>query len=114
LKEGKILDTVTASLLGTAIGALAGLAGTIISNSYSLRREQTKWLNDQKAERDQWLRLRVQEVAEHCLHHLATLLARRSELTGDKTNLHIEKYDQWYDSFSWAQKWLTILVVYCG
>ncbi|MFO1429451.1 MAG: hypothetical protein U1F76_04810 [Candidatus Competibacteraceae bacterium] len=106
------MDTTTASLLGTALGALAGLLGTIVSNSYLMKKEQVKWFNTQKAEKDQWIRVRIQEVAEHCLHHLATLLARRAELPRDTANLDLEKYNEWYDSFSWAQKWLTILLVY--
>ncbi|MGK7894448.1 MAG: hypothetical protein AB4372_12685 [Xenococcus sp. (in: cyanobacteria)] len=108
-----MLDTVTAGLLGTAIGAAAGLLGTIISNSYSLKREKIKLASAQEAEREQWLRIRIQEVAEHCLHHLASLLARRAELKENQSNLDLDKYDEWCDSFTWAQKWLTILLAYC-
>ena len=107
------MDTVTASLLGTAIGALAGILGTVVSQVYTLRRDQAKWKHEEIVEARTWFRGRVDLVTENCLHHLGSLLAYRTYIESKNlSSLDDELKKEAIGCFAWAQKWLSVMLVY--
>ena len=100
-------------MLGTAIGALAGILGTVVSQVYTLRRDQAKWKHEEIVEARTWFRGRVDLVTENCLHHLGSLLAYRTYIESKNlSSLDDELKKEAIGCFAWAQKWLSVMLVY--
>ena len=66
----RVMDAALAGVLGAGIGAVAGIAGSVVTNSFAARRE-----------RDLWRRTQMADAYANALSHLARATTRRSKLT---------------------------------
>ncbi len=90
------MDAAIVSLVGVAIGALAGLLGAIINNRYQLRKEREQWQRQEKSEHEKWLKTELYDIYTNCVHYLALI---NSGMNSPENQ-------------SQAEKWIRILLFY--
>ena len=56
------MDSAVAGLIGAAVGAVSGFAGTLLTSWISLTKEREQSKRNTRIEKDQWLRDRLQEI----------------------------------------------------
>ncbi len=98
------MDSSIAGLIGAGIGALAGMAGTVIGQYMQSRRDQRSWLLDKK-----------EDTYSNTLRYLSKVVNRRSQITANgKAILSIDDTSLWFNDVSEAQAWMTSLTIYCS
>ncbi len=90
------MDAAIISLVGVAIGAIAGLLGAIINNRYQLRKDHEQWQRQEQSEHEKWLKTELYEIYTNCVHYLALL---NSGMISPENK-------------SQAEKWIRILLFY--
>lgn len=101
------MDSGVAGLIGAGIGALAGVAGTLITNHLQAKQERLKWLRDKRV-----------ESYSNTIRYLTRALNKRSEISIDSGSLvtvmgkNVTK--EWFDDLSEALAWFSSLSIYCS
>lgn len=96
------MDPAVAGLIGAGIGAIAGMAGTLIAHSLQLKSEQNKWLLSKR-----------EEAYSNSLRYLLKSLNQRSKITADGTAILAQsEMPDWFRYLSEAQSWITALTIY--
>ena len=78
------MDAAVAGLIGAAIGAIAGMTGTLITAYLQAKQEHMKWMRDKRV-----------EAYSNTIRYLVRALNKRSILTfegGTPTNVMISIY----------------------
>ena len=98
------MDAALAGLIGAGIGALAGLAGSLISARAQDRRERENFLRQRKA-----------DAYGQAVAHLFRAAARRSHLTSEGGPI-LSKEDQaaWFLDIADALNSLTAVIAFVG
>jgi hypothetical protein len=98
------MDSAVAGLFGAGIGALAGIAGAVMTHSLQTRLERQKWLRDRRV-----------EAYTSAIRFLIRISNKRSQITAEGvTVLGQDVMKEWFDDISEARSWLTSLLVYCS
>jgi hypothetical protein len=98
------MDAALAGLVGAGIGALAGIAGAMLTYVLQTRLEREKWLRDRRV-----------EVYTNAIRYLIRVSNKRSILTAEgMTVLGQDAVKEWFDEISEARSWLTSLLIYCS
>jgi hypothetical protein len=98
------MDAALAGLIGAGIGALAGIAGAMLTYVLQTRLEREKWLRDRRV-----------EVYTNAIRYLIRVSNKRSILTAEGvTVLGQDAVKEWFDEISEARSWLTSLLIYCS
>lgn len=98
------MDAAIAGLIGAIIGALAGMAGTLISHYLQ-----------SKSEREKWIKLRREEAYANSLRQLLKAINMRTNLTGEGiAYINKESTGDWFNAINEAQIWLTSASIYCS
>lgn len=98
------MDAAVAGLVGAAIGAVAGILGTIITHYLQSSQDNKKWLRDKR-----------EEAYLSAIRFLLRVVNKRSVITATGlTVLAQEDVKEWFDDISEAQSWLTSLTIYCS
>lgn len=98
------MDAALAGLIGAGIGALAGIAGAMLTYVLQTRLEREKWLRDRRV-----------EVYTNAIRYLIRISNKRSILTAEGvTVLGQDAMKEWFDEISEARSWLTSLLTYCS
>lgn len=110
------MDAATAGLIGTAIGAVTGFAGTILTGQYNLEKERHQWHRTIEQERQKWQRDNIQEIYSNCLYYLARILMA-SEVMVDSFGQQVpirkeEHHREFFSDYSEAQRWLEMLLIH--
>lgn len=109
------MDSAVAGLIGAAVGAVSGFAGTLLTSWISLTKEREQSKRNTRIEKDQWLRDRLQEIYGNCLYYLSKVLMA-SDISIDQGKavaiLSKEHQRNLFLDYSDAQRWLAMLLVY--
>ncbi|MGA0588644.1 hypothetical protein ACO2Q2_16170 [Dyella sp. KRB-257] len=109
------MDTATAGLIGTAIGASGALTAVFLTHYFTQRRENDRYLREQAQEKSKWLRDQKQTCYHNAVKHLIRVCALGAHV---KSNTFIKLPDDapttWYDDIAEANAWLTSLHYFCG
>jgi hypothetical protein len=101
------MDSGVAGLIGAGTGALAGIAGTLITNHLQARQERLKWLRDRRV-----------ESYSNAIRYLTRTLNKRSSLSIENgsviTVMGKDVVKEWFDDLSEALVWLSSLSIYCS
>jgi hypothetical protein len=101
------MDSAVAGLIGAGIGAMAGVAGTLITNYSQAKQERLKWLRDK----------RVESYA-NTIKYLTRVLNKRSEISIENgflvTVMGKDITKEWFDDLSEALAWFSSLSIYCS
>jgi hypothetical protein len=96
------MDSAIAGLIGAGIGAIAGMAGTLIAHSLQLKSEKNKWLLSKR-----------EEAYSNALRYLLKSLNQRSKITANGTAILAQsEMPDWFSNLSEAQSWITVLTIY--
>jgi hypothetical protein len=102
------MDAALAGLLGTAVGAVAGLGGSLLTSERS-----------RSAERQTWRRTKVEESYTQCIRSLLQALDMRSALlfsaqAEGQVTAYLSKEDQpkYLAAMVDARFWLTVVLMY--
>jgi hypothetical protein len=129
----RIMNSAIAGLIGAAIGAGAGLAGTFITQYLQIRAQRQQTLLHRSTEREQALRVKREEAYKKTLQRLIRVRDRRMSdlklypttgaepdpngilvgefvLVGDVTRFREEAFDD----IVGARLWLTSAIAYCS
>ena len=94
------MDAAVAGLIGAAIGAVAGMAGTLITNYLQAKQEHAKWIRDKRV-----------EAYSNAIRYLVRALNKRSSLSiegGTFTSvMGKDVIKEWFDELSEILVWLT-------
>jgi len=85
---------------GAAVGALAGLGGTYLSNRDARKRERDQWRRQHEADLDAWRRDKLQEVYINCIQALSKIEQKE------------ESFSKGIIDYSELINWLYILLTY--
>jgi tetratricopeptide (TPR) repeat protein len=88
---------------GAAVGALASLGGTYLSNSAAIKKERDQWHRQHEADLDAWRRDKLQEVYTNCISALSKI--------GQKEESSFKNPNEIID-YSEVINWLHILLIY--
>jgi tetratricopeptide (TPR) repeat protein len=88
---------------GAAVGALASLGGTYLSNSAAIKKEREQWNRRHEADLDAWQRDKLQEVYINCISSLSKI-EQKEESVFKNPNETIDYSD--------LIMWLNILLIY--
>lgn len=106
------MDPALVGLFGAIIGATASLAGTILSNRATAKKEQNLWELNRQKEQEQWTREKLQEIYSNSLSSLAKLF-RQSEILPDGSVVLSKEHERdFFNDYSEAQMWVNLLLVY--
>lgn len=101
------MDAAIAGLIGTAIGAVAGMAGTLITTYLQAKQEHAKWIRDKRV-----------EAYSNTIRYLVRALNKRSHLAiegGTCTSVMGEDViKEWFDDLSEILAWLSAVSIYCS
>ncbi len=98
------MDSGIAGLIGAGIGALAGIARTLITNHLQAKQERLKWLRDRHV-----------ESYSNSIRYLTRTLNKRSSLDAEgRSVIGKEIVKEWFDDLSEALVWLSSLSIYCS
>jgi hypothetical protein len=101
------MDAAIAGLIGAAIGAVAGMAGTLITTYLQAKQEHAKWIRDKRV-----------EAYSNTIRYLVRALNKRSSLAikGDTfTSVMGEDVTkEWFDDLSEILVWLSAVSIYCS
>lgn len=91
------MDPVIASLMGTAIGGLFGIAGAILTGRRQARIEQEKWLQARKDDIEKETRLAVAELTRNIAVAIQAMLwftAKAGNIPQRISQVDISEYDK--------------------
>lgn len=98
------MDATIAGLVGAGIGAVAGIAGALITHVLQARLERERWLRDKRV-----------EAYTSAVRYLIRLSNKRSIITAEGVAvLGTDVVKEWFDDISDARSWLTSLLIYCS
>ena len=98
------MDSAVAGLIGAAIGALAGLLGSVFTTYFQTTQEHQKWLRDKRV-----------ESYSNTIRYLTRLLNKRSAIMAEGgAYIGEEIIKEWFDDLSEALVWLSSLSIYCS
>ena len=101
------MDAAIAGLIGAAIGAVAGMAGTLITTYLQARQEHAKWIRDKRV-----------EAYSNTIRYLIRALNKRSSLSlegGTVTSvMGKDVIKEWFDDLSEILVWLSAASIYCS
>lgn len=101
------MDSGVAGLIGADIGAVAGIAGTLITNHLQAKQERLKWLRDKRV-----------EAYSNTIRYLTRALNKRSSISIETgtlvTIMGQDVIKEWFDDLSEALVWLSSLSIYCS
>jgi len=109
----------TFSFCGVMIGAVISLSVSVFSNWYVSRRQKEQWIRERKAEKETWLRNKLQEVYTNCIYYLSKegytgwvslSLKDVSEIEYYKLRFEGAKLDS--ENRRELRKWLNLLLLY--
>jgi hypothetical protein len=109
------MDTATVGLLGATLGAMGALTAVLITHYLTQKREVSKQVRDQVAERERWLR----DQRQTCYHNAVKYLIRVRAVGAQAKKTTPLKLPQdapqnWYDDIAEANAWLSSLHYFCG
>jgi hypothetical protein len=98
------MDAAIAGLIGAGIGAVAGLAGSLISHALSTRLQHRVWLRDKR-----------NEAYAGTLRYLGRVLRKRSKISAEAgAILGADAVKEWFDDLNEAQTWMSSVSIYCS
>ncbi len=101
------MDSAVAGLIGAGIGAVAGIAGTLITTYLQAKQERLKWLRDKRV-----------ESYSNTIRYLTRALNKRSSISIESgtlvTIMGQDVVKEWFDDLSEALVWLSSLSIYCS
>lgn len=101
------MDSAVAGLIGAGIGAVAGIAGTLITTYLQAKQERLKWLRDKRI-----------ESYSNTIRYLTRALNKRSSISIESgtlvTIMGQDVVKEWFDDLSEALVWLSSLSIYCS
>lgn len=101
------MDAAIAGLIGAAIGAVAGMAGTLITTYIQARQEHTKWIRDKRV-----------EAYSSTIRYLIKALNKRSNLSlkggTAMSAMGEDVIKEWFDDLSEILVWLSAVSMYCS
>jgi hypothetical protein len=107
VKTEIFMDAAIAGLIGAAIGAVAGMAGTLITTYLQARQEHAKWIRDERV-----------EAYSNTIRYLIRALNKRSSLSlegGTVTSvMGKDVIKEWFDDLSEILVWLSAASIYCS
>jgi predicted transcriptional regulator len=101
------MDAAIAGLIGAAIGAVAGMAGTLVTTYLQAKQEHAKWIRDKRV-----------EAYSNTIRYLVRALNKRSRFAiegGTFTSVMGEDVmKEWFDDLSEILAWLSAVSIYCS
>jgi hypothetical protein len=101
-----VMDAAIAGLIGAAIGAVAGMAGTLTTTYLQAKQEHAKWIRDKRV-----------EAYSNTIRYLVRALNKRSSLSIEGGNLTSvmgkDVIKEWFDDLSEILVWLSAASIYC-
>jgi hypothetical protein len=101
------MDSAVAGLIGAGIGAVAGIAGTLITTYLQAKQERLKWLRDKRV-----------ESYSNTIRYLTRALNKRSSISIESgtlvTIMGQDVVKEWFDDLSESLVWLSSLSIYCS
>jgi gas vesicle protein len=101
------MDAAVAGLIGAAIGAIAGMTGTLITAYFQAKQEHRKWMRDKRV-----------EAYSNTIRYLVRALNKRSILTFEGGTLTSvigkDVIKEWFDDLSEVLVWLSAVSMYCS
>jgi hypothetical protein len=101
------MDAAIAGLIGAAIGAVAGMAGTLITTYLQAKQEHARWIRDKRV-----------EAYSNTIMYLIRALNKRSSLSIDGGTLTSvigkDVIKEWFDDLSEILVWLSAVSIYCS
>jgi hypothetical protein len=101
------MDAAIAGLVGAAIGAVAGMAGTLITSYLQAKQEHTKWIRDKRV-----------EAYSNTIRYLVRALNKRSSLSLESgaiiSVMGKDVIKEWFDDLSEILVWLSAVSIYCS
>lgn len=98
------MDSATAGLIGTVIGAIAGFGIAFFTHLWQTRHEKK-----------QWIRTKRVESYSNATLALFRIINKKSGITPmGETYLAEEDLKEWFDDIANAQKWVVEFSMYCS
>jgi hypothetical protein len=113
------MDPTILAALFTLFGVVIASAVSFLTNWYLSRQQREQWERERKAEKEEWLRDKLQEIYSNCIFYLSREtfsrhipVPSREEATIEYHKLEFESKRLDVEHQKQLQRWLNLLLIY--